>query len=286
MKNEFTLDFTGLTVDGAEKEITRYIQAISSVSPKTDTSQKKRLEKLKRLKRLYQKILCQLEKMIAKLESVVACNEINSCDEFEETELRANELLRKQSAVTFYYWFDTQCSIANEAKKPVRLNDLFISYAYQSCIDWNYFSKSNDFTKDFIIKLNYDDQGLKLEETKLSRDVFIRRIMQYSSSVQAEQFYSCAVLQSTIKELEKKGQDSESVNTCAFKTMLASYLFEWRKTNGYTKQDLSQLSGIERTTISNLETMRQSASLDKIIKLLQTTGAGLVIVPIDQTVSE
>ena len=61
---------------------------------------------------------------------------------------------------------------------------------------------------------------------------------------------------------------------------------EVREQLNMTQVELAIKSGVSRTTISNLETMRQSASIDKIIQLLQTTGAALVIVPMDRAAGE
>lgn len=282
MKNEFILDFTGMTVEDAEEELTRYMQAVLQPPPKSKTSRKRQLEKLKSLKSMYQTLLSDLDAKIENLEALAACDDESDWVVFHETEKSASELLRKYTSDTLRFLIDRSYSMAQESQKQVRKDDMVLVNFYQTYFDMCSSAKAPSYDCA-IVKYDYSERE-RSDIAKFYQMLLLQRLVQFTSVKNATHFYQCAEYTNTC--LHNQGRNVENPGTRAFRTMLASHLFEWRKAHGYTKQELSQSSGIERTTISNLETMRQSASIDKIIQLLETTGAALVIVPMDRAAGE
>lgn len=64
-----------------------------------------------------------------------------------------------------------------------------------------------------------------------------------------------------------------------FCSSLSKYIFTWRFHNHITQVELAKRSGVDRTMISKIEKLQQTASLETTIKLLSTTNASLIILP-------
>lgn len=64
-----------------------------------------------------------------------------------------------------------------------------------------------------------------------------------------------------------------------FRVLLSKHIFTWRKNNNVSQSVLADECEIDRTTIAKIETLKQSASLETMFRLLSVTDAGLMILP-------
>lgn len=81
------------------------------------------------------------------------------------------------------------------------------------------------------------------------------------------------------RHLYRKGGEISTDSTAMFKAMLSKYLFIWRTKNNMTQEELANKSNIDRTMLTKIEKLQQTASLKTTLKLLDAVGAKLMIVP-------
>lgn len=269
MKTEYILDLVGLALSDVAKEINRYGKVLRKLIDGVKTHSKRR-EQLLKIRSQLQFQRSFLDQTIAQIDDTLKMDKVDA-----ESYARAYEnvymFLTEQTAKNYLVFLSTIITTAEQQKINLNQRDVQIYYSYTIKESLSTFLKAKETeTYHNTLKLqlkhfftsDYTDNECML--CSLQR----LYLMDFSDSIYKQ-----------LRNININYQKNEKPATEAFKSLLALYLCQWREENGYTKKALSEQCGIERTTISNLESMRQLASTDKIITLLQATGAQLVIVP-------
>ena len=269
MRADYILNLAGMVLSEVENEIKRYGKVLRKLFDgiKSHTKRREQLLDVK-AQLLYQRKL--LDKAIDSLDNILKSDEIDA-NTYAETCDSIYVYFTEQTARS-YLVFLSMTEVQAEAQQVnLKIRDLQIYYSFairetlDKCVEtYNSKEASNvlKFHSTFYLRKEHSD-----------KESFLRELQRVYLVKLSDSLYENE-LKNRINRTKEKSAATE-----AFKTLLAHYLIEWREENGYTKKALSDKCNIERTTISNLESMRQLASTDKIIKILQSTGAQLVIIP-------
>lgn len=120
-----------------------------------------------------------------------------------------------------------------------------------------------------------------IDSQNLLRDKNIYFIIQknfFNMDIFCDRIY-CTYIIDHNRNLYEKGKEISEDSYSMFRAMFSKYLFTWRTKNNMTQVELALKSGIDRTMLTKIEKLQQAASLKTTLKLLDSVGARLMIIP-------
>lgn len=115
--------------------------------------------------------------------------------------------------------------------------------------------------------------------TKIYQQAILQKYNELYSIVLDKQQIDLELLSNSENTNLSQGALQSEMYSDLFRSILSKYIFLWREKNHVTQNELSKRSGVDRTMIAKIEKLQQTASVDTTIKLLNTVGANLLIVP-------
>ena len=267
MRSEKLIYINVTSPETVEPECSSYMSSIYSMHKRV--LQKKRKEKLKLYLTRLLKQRKQLNSLISSIQKQLKIDTEDSVEDKSSDDMYITYMydsifksIGDQLAFIIFDIIDTGKE-ANCTTRPKDLN-IYFQYRFSKEISRHLSEHYLDITKNAP-----EYWSFYADNTRAFNRIYLMCLADRTKSLYQERLEN--------EELKLTGSD-----VCAktFSSMLSRHIFYWRQENCVTQSALARECGVERTTIVNIERLRQPASMEKVIKLLNATGASLMILPI------
>lgn len=267
MKTEKFIYINVTSPENVEPECSSYMSSIYSTHKRV--LQKKRKEKLKLYLTRLLKQRKQLDSLISSIQKQLKINTEDSVTDKYSDDMYVTDIydsifksVGDQLAFIIFDIIDT----GKEAKCSTRPKDLnvYFQYRFSKEIGRSLSEHYSDIAKNAPKYWSF-----YADNTHAFNRIYLMCLADRTKGLYQERLEN--------EELKLTASD---VCAKAFNSMLSRHIFYWRQENSVTQSALARECGVERTTIVNIERLRQPASMEKVIKILNATGASLMILPI------